>query len=270
MTDRPQELGIGIAKGASSFLKKSVFGFSDSMAKFTGSVSKGLAAATMDKEFQDQRRMSRSRNRPKHALYGVTSGGNAFAASMASGIGGLARMPLLGAEKEGAVGFVKGVGKGFLGLATKPAIGAFDLASNVAEGVRNTTTVFDAEGLDRVRLTRFIGMDGIVRPYSQREALGQFWLKTMDDGKCFDENYIAHLELPGKDMLVTLTYNCIMLVRAKKLRTEWDIKLTDVQTISKERTGMSIGLKGGINGPFIPVQDESSRNWLYKQIAIGM
>ncbi|KAH0077924.1 vacuolar protein sorting-associated protein 13, partial [Aureobasidium melanogenum] len=183
MTDRPQDLGIGIAKGASSFVKKSVFGFSDSMAKFTGSISKGLAAASMDKEFQDQRRMSRSRNRPKHALYGITSGGNAFANSMASGIGGLARHPLQGAEKEGALGFVKGVGKGFLGLATKPAIGAFDLASNMAEGVRNTTTVFDQEGLDRVRLTRFIGQDGIVRPYSQREALGQFWLKTLDNGK---------------------------------------------------------------------------------------
>lgn len=130
MTDRPQELGIGIAKGASSFVKKSVFGLSDSMAKFTGSMSKGLAAATLDKEYQDQRRMSKSRNRPKHALYGVTSGGNAFATSMASGIGGLARHPIEGAEKEGVAGFVKGVGKGFLGLATKPAIGAFDLASS--------------------------------------------------------------------------------------------------------------------------------------------
>ncbi|OAG41339.1 hypothetical protein AYO21_04502 [Fonsecaea monophora] len=270
MTDRPQELGIGIAKGASSFVKKSVFGFSDSMAKFSGSISKGLAAATMDKEFQDQRRMSKSRNRPKHALYGVTAGGNAFAASMASGIGGLARHPLEGAEKEGALGFVKGVGKGFLGLATKPAIGAFDLASNVAEGVRNTTTVFDSEGLDRVRLTRFIGMDGIVRPYSQREALGQFWLKTCDDGRYFNEEYIAHLELEGGDMMVMITYDRILMIRTKKLRMEWDIKLTDVQTISKERTGMSIGLKGGANGPFIPVADEGSRNWLYKQIAIAV
>ena len=130
MTDRPQELGIGIAKGASSFVKKSVFGFSDSMAKFTGSMSKGLAAATLDKEYQDQRRMSKSRNRPKHALYGVTSGGNAFASSLASGIGGLARHPLQGAEKEGFEGFTKGVGKGLLGLATKPVIGAFDLASS--------------------------------------------------------------------------------------------------------------------------------------------
>ncbi|QKX55761.1 uncharacterized protein TRUGW13939_02859 [Talaromyces rugulosus] len=270
VTDRPQDLGYGIAKGAGSFVKKSVFGFSDSMAKITGSMSKGLAAATLDKEFQDQRRMSKARNRPKHALYGVTSGGDAFARSLASGIGGLARHPLQGAEKGGFGGFMKGVGVGMLGAVTKPAIGAFDLASNLAEGVRNTTTVFDADGLDRVRLTRFIGMDGIVRPYSQREALGQFWLKTTDDGKFFKEDYIAHLELPGRDMIVLLTYDRIMLVRSNKLRFEWEIKLTDIQTISKERTGMSITLKGGANGPFIPVQDESGRNWLYKQIAIAV
>jgi len=270
MTDRPQELGIGIAKGASSFVKKSVFGFSDSMAKFTGSVAKGMAAATLDKEYQDQRRMAKARNRPKHALYGVTSGGNAFASSLASGIGGLARHPLEGAEQEGFGGFVKGVGKGFLGLATKPAIGAFDLASNLAEGVRNTTTVFDQEGLDRVRLTRFVGLDGIVRPYAQREALGQFWLKTVDDGKYFSEDYIAHLELPSKDMLIMLTYNRIMLVKSKRLKTEWDIKLTDIQTISKERTGMGVTLKGGTNGPFIPVAEEDARNWLYKQIAVAV
>lgn len=141
---------------------------------------------------------------------------------------------------------------------------------DVAEGVRNTTTVFDAEGLDRVRLTRFIGLDGIVRPYAQREALGQFWLKTMDDGKYFHEDYIAHLELPGKDMLVMLTYNRIMLVRSKKLRTEWDVKLDDIQTISKERTGLSVTLKGGANGPFLPVQEESARNWLYRQIAVAV
>ncbi|KAF2434405.1 vacuolar protein sorting-associated protein 13 [Tothia fuscella] len=270
MNDRPQDLGLGIAKGAGSFVKKSIFGVSDSVAKFTGSMSKGLAAASMDKEFQDRRRMNRSRNRPKHALYGITSGGNAFAESLASGIGGMARHPMQGAEKEGAVGFVKGVGKGFLGLATKPAIGAFDLASNMAEGVRNTTTVFDQDGLDRVRLSRYIGTDGIVRPYSQREALGQFWLKTLDSGKFFNDDYVAHLELPGKDLMVMLTYNGILLVKTKKLQSEWDVPLKDVQTISKERTGIAITLKGGTNGPFVPVGDEQSRNWLYRQIAVAV
>lgn len=71
-------------------------------------------------------------------------------------------------------------------------------------------------------------------------------------------------------MLVMLTYNRIMLVRSKKLRTEWDVKLDDIQTISKERTGLSVTLKGGANGPFLPVQEESARNWLYRQIAVAV
>lgn len=270
MADRPEQLGIGIAKGATSFVKKSVFGVSDSFSKFTGSIAKGLAEATMDKQFQDRRRMTRSRNRPKHALYGVQAGANSFVSSLASGVGGLARKPLEGAEQEGLTGFFKGVGKGALGFVTKPAIGVFDLASNVSEGIRNTTTVFDADGLERVRLTRFIGTDGIVRPYSQREALGQFWLKQLDNGKYFNEMYIAHLELPREDVVVMLTYSRIMLIKSKKLTSEWDVPLKDIQTISKERTGLSLTLRGGTNGPFIPVAEESSRNFLYRKIGVAV
>jgi vacuolar protein sorting-associated protein 13A/C len=270
MSDRPEQLGIGIAKGATSFVKKSIFGVSDSLSKVTGSISKGLATATMDKQFQDRRRMTRARNRPKHALYGVTAGANSLMSSLASGVGGLARKPLEGAEQDGVAGFFKGVGLGVLGLATKPAIGIFDLASNVSEGIRNTTTVFDGEGLDRVRLTRFIGADGIVRPYNQREALGQFWLKQLDNGKYFNEQYIAHLELPREDVVVMLTYSRIMLIKSKKLTSEWDVPLKDIQTISKERTGLSLTLRGGTNGPFIPVAEESSRNFLYQKIGVAV
>lgn len=268
--DRPDQLGRGIAKGAASFVKKSVFGVSDSFSKVTGSISKGLAAATMDKQFQDRRRMTRARNRPKHALYGVAAGANSLVSSVASGVGGLARKPFEGAEQEGVAGFFKGVGMGVIGLATKPAIGIFDLASNVSEGIRNTTTVFDNDGLDRVRLTRFIGGDGVVRPYNQREALGQFWLKQLDNGKYFNEQYIAHLELPREDVVVMLTYSRIMLIKSKKLASEWDVPLKDIQTISKERTGLSLTLRGGTNGPFIPVAEESSRNFLYQKIGIAV
>jgi vacuolar protein sorting-associated protein 13A/C len=67
-----------------------------------------------------------------------------------------------------------------------------------------------------------------------------------------------------------LTYNYILLVRTKRLTTEWDVPLKDIATISKERTGMGISLKGGTNGPFIPVGDEGSRNWFYGQIAVAV
>ncbi|CAJ2510603.1 Uu.00g062280.m01.CDS01 [Anthostomella pinea] len=270
MSDKPEDLGIGIAKGAASFVKKSVYGFSDSFSKVTGSFGKGLAAATLDKQFQDRRRITRSRNRPKHALFGVSAGANSFFTSVASGLGGVARKPLEGAEQEGAAGFFKGVGKGFIGLATKPAVGVFDFASNVSEGIRNTTTVFDGSELDRVRLTRFTPSDGIVRPYNQREALGQSWLKQVDNGKYFNENYIAHIELPREDMVVMVTYSRILLIRSRRLTTEWDVPLKDVQTIAKERTGLSVILRGGTNGPFIPVGEESRRTFLYRMIAVAV
>ncbi|KAI2601996.1 vacuolar protein sorting-associated protein 13 [Hypoxylon sp. NC1633] len=270
MSDKPEDLGLGIAKGAASFVKKSVYGFSDSFSKVTGSFGKGLAAATLDKQFQDRRRITRARNRPKHALFGVTAGANSFFTSVASGLGGVARKPLEGAEQEGAVGFFKGVGKGFIGLATKPAVGVFDLASNVSEGIRNTTTVFDGSELDRVRLTRFVPADGIVRPYNQREALGQSWLKQVDNGKYFNENYIAHLELPREDVVVMVTFSRILLIRSRRLTAEWDIPLKDVQTIAKERTGLSVVLRGGTNGPFIPVGEESGRAFLYRMVAVAV
>lgn len=78
---------------------------------------------------------------------------------------------------------------------TKPAVGLFDFANNITEGklflsdnssilyytnshslhpgIRNTTTVFDQSSIDRVRLPRFTASDGILRPYQEREALGQ-------------------------------------------------------------------------------------------------
>ena len=68
---------------------------------------------------------------------------------------------------------------------TKPAVGLFDLANNVTEGIRNTTTVFEASAIDRVRLPRYVASDGILRPYVEREALGQFWLKSLDNGSYF-------------------------------------------------------------------------------------
>ncbi|GME93292.1 unnamed protein product [Ambrosiozyma monospora] len=180
MTDRPQELGIGLAKGGLSFLKKSVFGFSDSFAKFTSSMAKGLTAASMDKQFQEKRRISRQKNKPNHALYGIKIGATSLIDGFSSGITGLATQPIDGASKDGAAGFFKGLGKGLIGLPTKTATGFFDFANNVSEGIRSTATAFDGEGLDKVRLSRVVSYDGTVSRYSEREAQGQLWLKTCD------------------------------------------------------------------------------------------
>ncbi|ORY90221.1 hypothetical protein BCR35DRAFT_261800 [Leucosporidium creatinivorum] len=268
MMNGNKDLGIGIARGAGSLAKKTVFGLSDSMAKFTGSIGKGLSAATLDQQYQSQRRMRQFRNKPKHALYGVSAGATSFVTSIASGVEGLATKPLEGAEAGGAAGFLKGVGKGLVGVVTKPAVGLFDFANNITEGIRNTTTVFDQSSIDRVRLPRFTASDGILRPYQEREALGQNWLKNVENGKYFSETYVAHLDIPSSDdtLVVILTTTRILLVKVLKLRAGWDVPLSDLQTISLEATGITLVLRGGVAGPFLAIGDQSARLWLFRHL----
>jgi vacuolar protein sorting-associated protein 13A/C len=269
VTDRPQELGIGLAKGGLSFLKKTVFGLSDSFAKFSGSIAKGLSVATLDSSFQERRRRNQHRNRPKHALYGIASGANSFFDSLASGVSGVATAPIEGASTGGASGFFKGLGKGVIGLPTKTAIGFFDLASNLSEGIRNTTTVFDVDALDKVRLPRYIPSDGVIQPYVQREAQGLYWLKTIDNGAFFNETYLAHMVLSGQEMAVLVTYKMIILFQINKLTTKWVITFENISAVTAESTGISLILKKR-NGPFIPIPEKMNRTFLYNSIAVAV
>ena len=61
-----------------------------------------------------------------------------------------------------------------------------------------------------------------------------------------------------------------MLVKSKKLYCEWDVPLKELQTISMERTGIVLILRGNRQGPFIPTKDESSRKFLFKKIGLAV
>lgn len=261
--------------------------------------------------------MAQRRNKPRHALYGFAAGAHAFGTSVASGLEGLAMKPIEGAEQGGAGGFFKGVGKGLVGIVTKPVVGVFDFASTATQGIRNTTTVFDGGELERSRLTRYIAPDGILRvrkkngdcggvdarsradlvflshqPFSSREALGQSWLKDLENGKYFSETYVAHLgwstlavpqsyslvsyshplppslpsDFPNDDSVCMITNERILLLRSIKLKQVWDVPYYELQSISLEPSGISLVLKGGVAGPFLPLGEQGSKVWLYKRI----
>ncbi|CAO3674063.1 hypothetical protein G6F70_001780 [Rhizopus microsporus] len=266
MSDRPQDLGYGIAKGFSGFIRKSVFGVSDSFTKFTGSIGKGLSAATMDREYQDRRRMNMSRNRPKHALVGVTQGATSFASSIASGFSGLVTRPVEGASKEGVGGFIKGFGKGLVGAVTKPAVGVFDFTSNISEGIRNTATPNDTNMIERARYPRYIGPDGILKPYSLRESIGQHWLKDVDGGKYMQDTYLAHCHVQNDERVAMLTNNRVMLIRTRRLAVEWQEPFSDIQTFKREPTGIIIYLRDQSPERFLIISDKHSREDFFKKI----
>ncbi|BEI82300.1 hypothetical protein CcaverHIS002_0301680 [Cutaneotrichosporon cavernicola] len=262
-----RDIGVGIARGATSLAMKTVFGITDSMTKFTASIGKGLSAATLDQEYQTKRRMAQRRNKPKHALYGVAAGASAFADSVTSAFEGVAAMPMEGAEKGGAVGFARGVGKGFVGLFTKPVVGVMDFISASTEGIRNTTTVFDTNTIDRVRLPRFIASDGVLRPYSARDALGQSWLKDLDAGAYFSESYVAHLDIPGDDAVAILSNHRLLYVQLRRMRVIWQVSFDELQSLSLEASGIALVLRGGTPGPFLPIAEQTGREWFFRKIA---
>ena len=59
-------------------------------------------------------------------------------------------------------------------------------------------------------------------------------------------------------------------MKAKKLNREWDVPLKDLQTVSMEKTGIVLTLRGGRQGPFIPTESESSRKFLFKKIGFAV
>ncbi|KAI8450966.1 hypothetical protein BY996DRAFT_6432303 [Phakopsora pachyrhizi] len=257
-------LGVGIARGAASLVKKSAFGVTDSVSKITGSVSKGLSAAALDSSWALERQRRQFRNRNK--INGFATGASAFIDSLASGVQGVAMKPIEGAENEGAVGFFKGLGKGLVGAVAKPAVGTFDFLSNVSGGLRNATTVFDPSQGGRTRLPRHISNDGILRPYDAREAQGREWLRTVDNGKFYMSRYVAHVELPNdEDSVCILSTEQITMIRINKMVSVWHVLLVEVEDVKLESSGISLYLMYE-RGPFVALTNSETRLWFYQNV----
>ncbi|AMD21022.1 HEL259Cp [Eremothecium sinecaudum] len=267
MNDRPQELGISLAKGGLSFMKKSVFGLSDSFSRLTGSMAKGLSVATRDTAFQDRRRLQQQ----QRGAVGFAASASSFMNTIGSGISGIALDPYKGASKEGPTGFLKGLGKGIIGLPTKTAIGVLDLASNVSEGIRNTTTMMDGGNIDRVRLPRHIGLEKVIKPYNQREAQGQFWLKTANGGQFLYDQYVGHLVLRREGNVVLVSLSRIIRISLSTREVIHQANFTDVAGIRLSKNGLHVVLRNPMNNQlFFACTDAEERRYLYNIVAVAV
>ncbi|KAF3815923.1 hypothetical protein GH733_016028, partial [Mirounga leonina] len=87
-------------------------GLAGAASKITSAMAKGVAAMTLDEDYQQKRREAMNKQ-PAGLREGITR-----------------------AQKEGAAGFFKGVGKGLVGAVARPTGGIIDMASSTFQGIK--------------------------------------------------------------------------------------------------------------------------------------
>ncbi|CAJ1049975.1 vacuolar protein sorting-associated protein 13C isoform X3 [Xyrichtys novacula] len=165
----PEEFAEGFVIGVRSLLGHTVGGAAGMVSRITGSVGKGLAAITMDKEYQQRRREEMNRA-PKDFGESLAKGGKGLLKGVVGGVTGIVTKPVEGAKKEGAAGFFKGIGKGLVGVVARPTGGIVDMASSTFQGIQRVAE--STEEVTKLRPARLIREDGIIRPYDLTESQG--------------------------------------------------------------------------------------------------
>uniref|UniRef100_A0A8C5FUA7 Vacuolar protein sorting 13 homolog C n=1 Tax=Gadus morhua TaxID=8049 RepID=A0A8C5FUA7_GADMO len=206
----PEEFAEGFVIGVRSLLGHTVGGAAGMVSRITGSVGKGLAAITMDKEYQQKRREEMNRP-PKDFGESLAKGGKGFLKGVVGGVTGIVTKPVEGAMKEGAAGFFKGIGKGLVGVVARPTGGIVDMASSTFQGIQRVAE--STEEVTKLRPVRLIREDGIIRPYNHSEAQGldlfQVQIKQLE-GEVFRD----HCLYPGnRKTNIIVTNRRLMCVR---------------------------------------------------------
>uniref|UniRef100_A0A8C5SHG1 Vacuolar protein sorting 13 homolog C n=1 Tax=Laticauda laticaudata TaxID=8630 RepID=A0A8C5SHG1_LATLA len=225
----PEEFAEGFVIGVKSLLGHTVGGAAGVVSRITGSVGKGLAAITMDKEFQQKRREEMGRQ-PKDFGDSLTKGGKGFLRGVVGGVTGIVTKPVEGAKKEGAAGFFKGIGKGLVGVVARPTGGIIDMASSTFQGIQRVAE--STEEVSSLRPPRLIREDGIIRPYDRGEADGCDLFENSHIKKLEAESFQHYCPVPGraKAYFVVTSRRVILMKEVEILGhmiTDWDYLYED-------------------------------------------
>ena len=193
-----------LGRGSSSLLTNTVGGLVGSLGGIPRAVAQGLETAVGDREYlaeRDSIRGGRARivSSPAQGLF---TGALSFGHGIASGAAGLIRDPIQGAAEEGPSGFLKGLGKGFIGGVLKPITGALDLIAEPAAGFRSMMVSHRSQSIaEPARPPRaFRGSSANqMATYNIETALGQAILDAINrsENNVSDERLLAWTHLVG-------------------------------------------------------------------------
>ncbi|XP_022429176.2 vacuolar protein sorting-associated protein 13A isoform X1 [Delphinapterus leucas] len=216
----PEEFVEGMALGLKALVGGAVGGLAGAASKITSAMAKGVAAMTMDEDYQQKRREAMNKQ-PAGLREGITRGGKGLVSGFVSGITGIVTKPIKGAQKEGAAGFFKGFGKGLVGAVTRPTGGIIDMASSTFQGIKRATET--SNEVESLRPPRFFNEDGVIRPYRLRDGTGNQMLQVMENGRFAKYKYFTHVMINKTDMLMITKSGVLFVTKGTfgQLTCEW-------------------------------------------------
>ncbi|XP_057213555.1 vacuolar protein sorting-associated protein 13A isoform X1 [Triplophysa rosa] len=216
----PEEFVEGMALGVKALVGGAVGGIAGAASRITGAMAKGVAAMTMDEEYQQKRRETMNKQ-PSGLREGLARGGKGLVSGFVSGLTGIVTKPIKGAQKEGAAGFFKGVGKGLVGALTRPTGGIIDMASSTFQGIKRAAET--SQDVESLRPQRFIHEDGVIRPYKEREGIGSQMLQSIENGRFAKYRYFAHAKVNESDFLMITKRGIFFVTKGTfgQLTCEW-------------------------------------------------
>ncbi|GLD95890.1 hypothetical protein PINS_up004568 [Pythium insidiosum] len=249
MVKSPQEFVYGLSRGTASLVKNSVYGTFNAASKFTGTLSSGIAALSMDNEYIRARNTRNRQNVATHIGTGLLYGTKQLGHGIIAGVSGVITAPAMGAYNNGLTGFVEGVGKGLIGVAVKPTAGILDLAAKTTAGITATATVFDKKARDtRMRLPRMLHTsDRRIRVYSNDEAMISQLLHRLPQKLLRNEHYETHVFLPQNRAVVATSHHFFLVdsnslggVAPTNPRVAWTFPVSNVRGAQKTPKGVNV------------------------------
>ncbi|KAL4216396.1 Vacuolar protein [Mactra antiquata] len=221
----PEEFAEGLALGVRSLFGHAVGGAAGAVSRITGTLGKGIAALTLDDDYQKKRREAMNK-RPANVGEGFARGGKGLVMGVFDGVTGIVRKPIEGAKKEGVEGFFKGVGKGLVGVVTRPTSGVIDFASSSFEGIKRIAE--NVGEIHRLRPPRRFHKDRVVRPYNETEAEGYAILLETEKGKFYKtDEYVAHIVVTKDQKNVFLVTNKRVVFASRgEIFGQWNCEFT--------------------------------------------
>jgi len=239
----PKEFGKGLAKGSSSLAKKSIFGIFNTAEKLTKTVARVGETLTFDEDYQRQRAITRKR-KAQHVGQGLAYGAMDLGIGLYKGVTGVVMEPIKGGMRGGALGAAKGIGRGIAGLVLKPTIGAIDFVSRTAEGIKNTTKIFDHNVKARVRPPRYITEEGRICLYDFDKSVGQQILHSLQDGAFNTQAYRFHCFCTTNDCVLASTTMLWLLTKNKigelAWKSEWGVALEHIRNVETKGSHFTV------------------------------